>query len=136
MVALSDEVERNRQEGLIVSYPVAASTTIYKGALVCDNGSGYAVPGADNSSYTFIGIAVETADNSSGSAGDKEVRVYKTGVFEVPKSSAAATDRAAAMYIRSDNEVATSTTNSILAGYCVDIVDSSTIRLRIDLAAK
>ena len=46
------------------------------------------------------------------------------------------TDLGVAMYIRDDNTVDTASTNSILAGYCVDIVDSSTIKLRIDLAAK
>ncbi len=136
MAALTDDAERNRKEGVMVSYPVSASEVIYKGALVCDNGSGYAIACADNSSYHFVGVAVEQTDNSSGSAGDDNVRVYKTGVFEIPKSSATQTDVGTVMYARSDNEVASSTTNSVTAGYVVDLVDSSTVALRIDRAVQ
>jgi len=132
MAALSDNLEVNRQDGEIIEYPVAASSTIYKGALVCVNSSGYAVPASDTSNYVFVGVAVEKADNSSGSNGDEKVRVYKTGVYEYTKSSATDADRGTLMYVSDDQTVATSTTNSIKAGYCVDVVDSSTIKLRID----
>lgn len=137
MAALSDNAERKRQEGIFVSYPVAASTTIYKGALVCDDGSGYLVPASDSatSGFVFVGVAYEAANNSDGDDGDLEVRVVRTGVFQVPKSSAVANDRGAPMFARSDNEVATSTSNSVIAGVCVDIVDTSTIKLDIGAAA-
>ena len=59
-------------------YPVAASTRIYEGSIVCTS-DGYAVPGADTSRYFFAGIAREGADNSDGSAGDISVKVYTRG---------------------------------------------------------
>ena len=59
-------------------YPVAASTTIYEGSIICTS-DGYAVPGADTSRYFFAGIAREGADNSDGSAGDINVKVYTRG---------------------------------------------------------
>ena len=136
MTALSDTFEAKRQDGEIIDIKVLASETIYKGALVVDVGTGYASAGVYGSSYVFLGIAAEAADNSSGSDGDITVRVYKTGVFQIPKPTAVQTDLGQAMYIRDDNTVDTSVTNSVLAGYCVDIVDSSNIKLRIDLAAK
>lgn len=136
MTALTDQYEAKRQDGELISVKVKASTTIYKGALLVDKGTGYAEPGTDGSSYTFLGVAAEGADNSSGNDGDIRVRVYKTGVYQYSKSSAAQTDLGTAMYIHDDNTVGGTSTNSILAGYCVDIVDSSTIKLRIDLAAK
>lgn len=135
MTALSDNFEAKRQDGEIIDVKVLASTVIYKGALVVDLGTGYASAGSNAGAYTFLGIAAEKADNSSGSDGDISVRVNKTGVYQIPKPTAVQTDLGAAMYIRDDNTVDTSSTNSILAGYCVDIVDSSTIKLRIDLAA-
>ena len=136
MTALTDNYEAKRQDGQIISVKVKGSTTIYKGGLLVDKGTGYAEPGDDGSSYTFLGVAVEKVDNSSGSDGDKRVRVNKIGTYQYTKSTAVQTDLGVAMYIHDDQTVGTSSTNSILAGYRVDIIDSSTIKLRIDLAAK
>jgi predicted RecA/RadA family phage recombinase len=136
MTALSADYEAKREDGEIVSVLVKGTTTIYKGGLVVDKGTGYAEPGLDGSGYTFLGVALEKCDNSSGTDGAKAIRVFKTGSFEFHKSSAAQTDLGVAMYVTDDNTVAATTTNSILVGYCVSIVDSSHIKLRIDLAAK
>lgn len=136
MAALTDDYEAKRQDGDIIDVKVKGSTTIYKGALVVDKGTGYAEPGVDGDGYTFLGVAVEQSDNSGGSDGDAYVRVYKNGTFQYSKASAAQTDLGTAMYIHDDQTVGTSSTNSVLAGYCVDIVDSSTVKVRIDLAAK
>lgn len=135
MTALSANYEAKRQDGDILSYPVKASKTIYKGALLVDKGTGYAEPGTDGSGFTFLGVAVEAATGSSTDGGVR-VRIYKTGTFQYAKASAAAGDLGVAMYLHDDQTVGTSSTNSILAGYCADIVDGSTIKLRIDLAAK
>ena len=137
MTALSDNYESKRQDGDIISVPVKGSATIYKGALVVDKGTGYAEPGTDGSGYIFLGVAVEKADNSgSVTDGKIEVRVYKTGVFQYTKASAAQTDLTVAMYIHDDQTVGSSATNSVACGYVVDIVDSSHVKLRIDGYAK
>jgi len=136
MTALSDNFEAKRQDGEIIDVPVLSAAVIYKNAMVVDVGTGYASAGSNAGAYTFLGIAVEKADNTSGADGAISVRVNKTGVYQIPKPTAVQTDLGVAMYIRDDNTVDTSSTNSVLAGYCVDIVDSSTIKLRIDLAAK
>lgn len=136
MTALSDNFEAKRQDGEMIDVKVLADAVIYKGAIVVDIGTGYASAGTNAGAYVFLGIAVEKVDNTGGSDGDVSVRVYKTGVYQIPKPTAVQTDLGVAMYIRDDNTVDTASTNSILAGYCVDIVDSSTIKLRIDLAAK
>ena len=133
MTALSDNYEAKRQDGEMISVPVKGSTTIYKGALVVDLDTGYASVGTDGSGYTFLGVAVEKVDNSSGDDGAKHIRLYKTGAFQYTKASAVQTDLGVLVYVRDDNTVATSTTNSVGAGYIVDIVDSSTVKVRIDL---
>lgn len=135
MTALSDNYEAKRQDGDIISYPVLASAIIYKGALVVDKGTGYASAGSCAGAYTFLGVAVE---KQTGGATDglTSVRVNKVGTYQYAKPTAVASDRGVAMYVRDDQTVDTTVTNSILAGYCVDIVDTSTIKLRIDLAAK
>ena len=137
MTALTDNYEAKRQDGDIISVPVKGSAKIYKGALVVDKGTGYAEPGTDGSGYIFLGVAVEKADNSgSATDGKIEVRVYKTGVFQYTKASAAQTDLTVAMYIHDDQTVGSSATNSVACGYVVDIVDSSHVKLRIDGYAK
>lgn len=136
MTALSADYEAKRQDGQIVSVKVKGSTTIYKGGLIVDKGTGYAEPGDDGSGYAFLGVAEEAVDNSSGADGAVSIRVNKTGVYQYTKASAVQSDLGVAMYIHDDQTVGTSSTNSILAGYCAGIVDSSTIKLRIDLAAK
>lgn len=56
-------------------YPVATSTTIYKGALVCINASGYAVPAADTSGLSqVVGVAKAKVANT-GANGAKDVIV-------------------------------------------------------------
>jgi len=81
MTALAaDRNTRNKHVGRSISLLVAASTTIYKGALVCVNNTGYAVAGAKTAGYKVVGVADEQVDNSAGSDGDLSVRVRK-GVF-------------------------------------------------------
>lgn len=138
MTALTENYEAKRQDGEMIETPVKATEIIYKGALVVDKGDGYA-EAAVNGNYTFLGVAVEKGDNSADGAadGDVNVRVYKTGVFQFTKATAVQTDLGAVMYAHDDQTVGTSSTSSYVAvGYCVGIVDSSTIKLRIDLAAK
>lgn len=131
MTALSASYEAKRQDGEMISTKVKASAVIYKGALLVDKGTGFAEPAVDGSGNVFLGVAVES-QNGGSSDGDTEVRIYKTGTFQIPKASAVQTDLDQVMYIHDDNSVGTSSTNSIACGTCVGIVDSSTIKLRID----
>lgn len=59
--------------------PVKASTTIYKGALVALS-AGYAVGASAAPGLVILGRAEETVDNSTGSNGDKTIKVAH-GVF-------------------------------------------------------
>lgn len=66
------------------SYPVAAATTIYAGALVCIDAAGYAIPAADTAGISaVVGVATAQIDNSSGANGDADVVVEYGGGFEV-----------------------------------------------------
>lgn len=71
----------------VLSLPVAAATKILKGTIVCDNGSGYATPGATATTLIAVGVADKTVDNTSGSAGDLSVPVRR-GCFRFENSSA------------------------------------------------
>jgi len=133
MTALSANYEAKRQDGEILSYPVLANAVIYKGALLVDAGTGYVQPGSGVGVYTFIGVAAEAATGGS-TDGAVRVRVYKKGVFQYTKASAVAGDLGVKMYLHDDQTVGTSSTNTNFCGYCVDIVDGSTIKLQIDAA--
>lgn len=70
---------RHTQLG-VYKVPVAASTNLYQGAFVGDNGSGYARNLVAND--PFIGInAANQADNSSGAAGDLKAEIVGEGIL-------------------------------------------------------
>lgn len=63
-------------------FPVAATTDIARGNLVCENAAAYAANGADTAAFQFLGVAIAQADNDPGSAGDINVRVVNEGIWE------------------------------------------------------
>jgi hypothetical protein len=62
---------------------VAADTIIYAGAFVCCDVSGFAVPAADDATYTsVVGVAEKDADNTDGAGGAIDVRIGR-GVYMI-----------------------------------------------------
>jgi len=136
MSALSSDNNAKRKDGKLVSCKVVASDIIYKDSLVSNDTSGYLNPGSDTANHRFAGVAYEKADNSSGAAGAINARVQKDGIFEFAKTSATQADVGAAAYILDDQTVGTTSTNGIQCGYITEVVDSSTVRVRIDVSAR
>ena len=70
---------------------LAAAANINKGDALIDNGSGYLGDAGADLAATFMGIAAETVDNSSGAAGAKSI-MYIPGTpdnrFSVPCDTA------------------------------------------------
>lgn len=84
MAALTAERDTRRKGPNTYShhvYPVAASTTIYKGAMVALNAAGFAVP-TSASTQTVIGRSLGTIDNSTGANGDLTVDVESHSTFD------------------------------------------------------
>jgi len=69
--------------GKIVSFPVAATTTITDNELVCINGDGFIVTASDTSGIFFIGVADQTVSNINGGDGDLNVNVYVNCTIDV-----------------------------------------------------
>lgn len=123
LTAPKDTKARNAE---VFSAPVAASKTIYAGALVALDASGNLTPGAVATTLKKAGRAKETVDNTDGSAGDV-VAEYELGCFHYKNS--ASTDEITRAdigndcYIVDDETVAkTSGTNTrSIAGQIVDI---------------
>jgi hypothetical protein len=133
MPALQQPYEAHEREGLIVAYPVKANARIWKGALVCVDNTGYLVPASDTANLRFVGVAFESVDNTGGASGAKRCRVVKRGTFVYNRiGSFTQADIGTTARAVSDNEVAKTSTNNIVVGTVVELLDGSRVRIRID----
>jgi hypothetical protein len=111
--------------GQLVALKVAASTKIEAGKMVGVNSAGYAVEAADASGIKVLGVADETADNSSGSNGAITVRILTGKIFKMDNSSTNAVDVADAgtlVFVEDDETVADAAgTNGVVAGRCIEV---------------
>ena len=116
MATLTENTPRVYAIGDRLAYPVIASDVIYEGAAVGENVSGYARP--LTAGDVFLGFAIEQADNSSGSAGDIDVKVESKGYIKLAISSIGVTsnDRVA-VYASDDNTFTLTSTSNSLIGY-------------------
>ena len=88
MAALTADRNTPYRRGDDYVYPVAATTKIYAGSVVMLNAAGDATKGATATGQIAAGRAEEQADNTTGAAGAKTVKVRK-GVFRWANSAAA-----------------------------------------------
>ena len=82
----------------VVAVPVKGGTTIYQGALVALDASGYAIPGKKAESLTAVGRAEETVTNT-GADGELVIRVAR-GVFVFDNTATAANKITAAHVLK------------------------------------
>ena len=136
MTALSaDRATTITEGGVLVSYPMEESTTIYAGSLVCINAAGYAIPGADASGNKFVGVATEKVVNS-GADGAKSIEVRKGCVAHFVNSDLVLTDIEEVCCVMDDQtveQVETSTNNIRCGIYLGD--DPTTSQARVLLNA-
>jgi len=136
MAVLTAAYEDNRQDGHIIYYPILSTATIYKGAIVCTQtpANGYLVPGADTAGYNMAGIAVENSIAVAGeSDGDRGVRVFLNGVFQIPCTGATQAWVGRQLCALDDNTVALrqSTVNGIIVGNCVGYISSTEVKVAV-----
>lgn len=129
MAALTADRDTLRRDGVQFEFPVAASTKIYAGSIVCVNTSNLATKGAAATGLRAVGVAEAMADNSTGSASDIRVKVRR-GVFRFGNSSGADAialkDVGKICYIVDDQTVAlTNGSNARSVAGVVADVDSS-----------
>ncbi|VAX21117.1 hypothetical protein MNBD_NITROSPINAE02-505 [hydrothermal vent metagenome] len=94
-----------RKDGTLFSHPVAAAATLYAGALVNLDSTGYAIPAADDASHTFAGKADTRADNLAGADGDERVEGHREGVFEYSASGMTQSSVNDDAYVVDDNTI-------------------------------
>ena len=92
-MALTADRNTPMQDGELVSVPVATAVTIYAGALVAANATGFATPGALSTTLTYLGRAEEKVVNA-GADGAKSVLVRRGKAFKFKNSGADAVTQA------------------------------------------
>jgi len=112
--------------------PVAASTHIYQGALVCVNSSGYAVPAANTANYRFVGVAIHEVNNT-GANGASSVSVRTAGEITIVSSGLTQADVGKPVYASDDQTVALATTNAIYVGTISSYTSATAARIWFDV---
>ena len=135
MAALTKDRNTRRREAVEFNDPVGAGVTIFAGAIIALNATGYAVPGSTALNLTARGIASEQVNNAGGGDGDISVMSMSGGrAFHVGNDgSIDRTDIGGLAYIVDDQTVAATDgggTRSV-AGTIVD-VDASGVWVRFD----
>lgn len=135
MVALTKDRNTVRRDGVQFNDPVAASTRIFAGSLMCLNAAGFAVPGSTSTTLKARGVAQEQVDNRDGAAGDLRIE-SRRGVFPFVNSTSTdeitRADIGATAYIVDDQTVAkTSATNTRSVAGVIRDVDSDGVWVEI-----
>jgi hypothetical protein len=121
-MALSADRETQYKPIGINAYTVKASTTVYKGSMVCADTTGYAVPAADTAGFKMLGVAEETVVQTASSS-DK-VRVRR-GIFLFAATSITLAMQGAMMYVKDDQTFDDTSTNGVAAGILVEYVSAT-----------
>ena len=114
---LAADAQIARKEQGLQSFPVEASTQIYKGALVCLNTSGYLVAAADTDGYRFVGVAYENVLGTT--QGALSCRVHTAGVFLLPATAITQAMVGRTLYVVNDGTVDDSSTYRLPVGVLV-----------------
>jgi len=110
--------------------PVKASTKIYKGAAVGDDGSGYmrGLVAGD----PFRGFADAQADNSSGAAGDINVHLITKGLAKLTISGVVITDVGKKVYASADGTFTLTQGSNTEIGYVARYVTTDTAMVQFE----
>lgn len=133
MTALATNKNRVEKEGKLIAMPVAASTHIYKGALLKINAAGY-IEGCDpESGAVYAGVAYEEKDNSAGANGALDVRVERMNAIYCAGAGFVAADLGKKVYAADDNTVQLADpTNGQIVGTIVEVVSATEVLVAQD----
>lgn len=93
------------RENNLVALPMAASTRVWAGVLICLSSTGYVVDGSDATGLTFAGVANKTVDNRDGDAADLDVEVNVTGSYRFASAALTQADVGKACYLLDNQTV-------------------------------
>lgn len=115
-----------RQDGDLISAPFG-SNTINRGQLVTADAAGKA-RAAEAGAKPFLGVAME----STNGLVQGELRIYRTGVFQLAIDSVAAADLGKAVAVATSDKVTTTVSATAPAiGQIVEVIDNKTVGVRL-----
>lgn len=130
MTTLAKDAPRDYHEGNYHDYGMAVDI-IYQGAAIgIIPGTGYAQP--LTSSDKFGGFADDQVDNSSGSAGDKDIRSLVRGSIQLSVSGAVITDINQPVYATDDDTFVFLPTGGVFIGFVRRFVSSGVVVVEYD----
>jgi predicted RecA/RadA family phage recombinase len=130
MANLTAAREDFRKDDELVAYPVKTGVTIYKGALVGVDSTGYAKPAAQGD-VRVVGVAYETVAAGAAASGTFTVRAWRRGSFQFNASGMAITNVGAKVYVTDDNTVQTSSTSTIQVGVITEFISATSVRVAL-----
>lgn len=138
MAALTKDRATPQSLGDFRNGPVAASATLFAGALLMRNAAGYLLAGATATGMVGVGRVEALVDNSGGADGDLNAD-YRPGYFRFGNSAAAdeitIADIGSLAYIVDDQTVAKTDGGSTRSpAGIVDNVDTQGVWVRFDEA--
>lgn len=141
MTATTSAITIKRQDSDKTGVPVAASSSVLEGTIVCvGNSAGGLMSFATTvTSPTFMGVAAESKDNSSGALGALDCAVWHSGVFEFKFSGTFATTSVGEKAYAADNQTlrmsgTNALTGCIYVGEVTDYISATRGKVRIDRA--
>lgn len=127
MAALTTDRNTESKLGEIMIYPVAATTDIFKGAMVCVSDTGFLVPASDTANLRIVGVADEHVDNDPGADGDLDCRVVSGRKFRFTATSITQAMLGDPMFVVDDQtfDDAAGATNDVPIGRLVEFVSTT-----------
>lgn len=121
MTTLATDKPRTYELGDLNSLPMVATDIIYEGAAVgLSSGNARPLTAGD----PFQGFCIENSDNSTGSAGDKRVKLKTHGEIQLAIGSLAATDVDKPVYASDDDTFTLTATSNSYVGKVKRFVSS------------
>ncbi len=124
MTALATDRDTRAKDAGLLGYPVAATTTIWKGSLVCVSDTGFLVPAADTAAFRCVGVADETVANT-GADGAKTCRVRSGKAFLFGATSITQAMVGDTMFAVDDQTFDETSTNGVPVGRLVQFVSTT-----------
>ena len=135
-MATTTERKITRSDSDKGSAPVAASDKIPGGTLVFSSATGYAESGIAAGVNKLLGVAHNTADNSSGSDGDETSEFWRRGQFEFAIAAVTQADVNKKVYAVDNDTVSLTSTNQTYVGTISEIVSATKVMVDLDPLAQ
>jgi hypothetical protein len=116
--------------GIVISESVVASDIIFQGAFVTYNAAGDITPAATGAGKNVLGLAIATADNSSGSAGDINADILVGAIIEHALTATKA-NIGDAVFVSDDQVVTLTAAQNPYLGYIIGIAGTNLVLIQM-----